>query len=93
MRKAAGKDVGEMIDVQIDFDAKPRTTPLHPKLKKALNENKEAKTAFNKLNPSRQKEIMKYINFLKSEESLEKNVQKAILHLSGGKPFIGREKS
>ena len=93
MRKAAGKDVGDTIDIQIDFDTKPRTTPVHPKLKKAFKENPEAKTAFEKLSPSRQKEILRYINFLKSEESVDKNIQRAIIHLTSGKPFIGREKS
>ena len=39
MRKAAGKDVGDIIDIKIDFDPKPRTTPIHPKLKKAFKEN------------------------------------------------------
>ena len=93
MRKAAGKDVGDIIDVQIDFDAKRRTTPIHPKLKKAFKENKEVKVAFDKLSSSRQKEILKYINFLKSEESVDKNIQKAIAHLISSEPFIGREKS
>src|SRR5215204_786367 len=65
MRKAAGKDVGDMIELQIDHDAKTRTTPIHPKLKKAFNENKDAKTAFEKLSHSRRKEILRYINFLK----------------------------
>ena len=92
MRKTAGKEVGEMIDVQIDFDATPRTTAVHPRLKKAFRENKEAKKAFDKLSPSRQKEILKYINFLKSAESVDKNVQRAITHLTGSKPFIGKEK-
>lgn len=63
MRMTAGKDVGDMIDLKIDFDLKPRTTAVHPKLKKAFKENKEAKAAFEKLSPSRQKEILKYINF------------------------------
>ena len=92
MRKAARKDVGDAIDIQIDFDPKPRTTPVHPKLNKAFKENKEAKVAFEKLSPSRQKEILRYINFLKSEESVEKNIQRAIAHLIKSKPFIGREK-
>src|SRR6187402_3363032 len=39
MRKAAGKDVGDLIEMQIDFDPRPRTTPIHPKLKKAFIEN------------------------------------------------------
>lgn len=93
MRKMAGKDVGDTIDIQIDFDPKPRTIPVHPKLKKAFKENPTAKRAFEKLSPSRQKEILRYINFLKSEESVDKNVQRAIAHLTNGKPFIGREKS
>ena len=92
MRKAAGKDVGDIIEIQIDFDPRPRTTPIHPKLKKAFKENPTAKKAFEKLSPSRQKEILRYINFLKSEESVDKNVQRAIAHLTSNKQFIGREK-
>jgi len=90
MRKAAAKDVGDIIDVQIDFDAEPRTIPIHPKLKKAFRENSEAKKAFDKLTPSRQKEILKYINFLKSEKSVDKNIQRATSHLIGNKAFIGK---
>jgi len=93
MRKAAEKDVGDIIDIQIDLDPLPRTTPVHPKLKKAFKENPNAKKAFEKLSPSRQKEILRYINFLKSEESVERNVQRAVTHLTSSKPFIGREKS
>ena len=92
MRIAANKEVGDKIEIEIDFDPKPRTIPMHPRLKKAFKENKEVKKAFDKLSPSRQKEILKYINSLKSEESVDKNIQKAIAHLTGGKPFIGREK-
>jgi len=92
MRKAAKKDVGDTINIEIDFDTKERTTPMHPKLKKAFKENPEAQNAFNKLPPSRQKEILKYINFLKSEETVDKNVKRAISHLMDSKPFIGREK-
>lgn len=93
MRKAANKDVGDTINIRIDFDPKPRTTPIHPKLKNAFEENNKAKQAFDRLSPSRQKEILRYINFLKSEESVEKNVQRVIAHLTGSTPFIGREKS
>ena len=91
MRKAAGKDVGDIIEIQVDFDPRPRTIPVHPKLKKAFKENPTAKKAFEKLSPSRQKEILRYINFLKSEESVEKNVQRAISHLAGKQSFVGRK--
>jgi len=93
MRMAAGKDVGETIEIQIDFDRRQRTIPVHPKLKKAFKEDATAKKAFEKLSPSRQKEILRYINFLKSEGSVDKNIQRAIAHLTSNKPFIGREKS
>ena len=92
MRKVAGKDVGDIIEIQIDFDPKPRTTSMHPKLKKAFKENLNAKKAFERLSPSRQKEILRYINFLKSEESVDKNIHRVIAHLISNKPFIGREK-
>ena len=92
MRQAAGIDVGDMANVEIDFDPRPREVPMHPKLKKGLQQNSRAKAAFNKLSPSRQKEIMKYINSLKSEESVDKNVARAIAHLISSKPFIGQEK-
>ena len=91
MRKVAGKDVGDKIDIQIDFDPRPRITPMHLKLKKAFKENKKAKDVFDKLSPSRQKEILRYINFLKSEESIDKNVQRAIAHLIGEQSFVGRK--
>jgi len=90
MRKAVGKDVGDTIEIKIDFDPKERTTPVHPKLKKAFKEYKEAKVAFDKLSPSRQKEILRYINNLKSEETIDKNIQRAITHLTGKGSFVGR---
>ncbi len=90
MRKAAGKNVGDDIDIQIDFDPKPRTTPMHSKLKKAFKENPNAKKAFEKLSPSRQKEILRYINFLKSEESVDGNIKRAISYLAGKQSFVGR---
>ena len=92
MRKIAGKDVGDVIDIQIDFDPKPRITPIHPRLENAFKEKPNARNVFEKLAPSRQKEILRYINFLKSQESVDKNVQRTISHLTDNKPFIGRQK-
>ena len=92
MRQAAGIDVGDIANVEIDFDSKPRDVPMHPKLRKAFQLNSKAKAAFDKLSPSRQKEILKYINFLKAEESVDRNVARALEHLVSAKPFIGQEK-
>jgi hypothetical protein len=92
MRKTAGKDVGDIIEIDIEFDAAERITPMHPGLEKALLQNKKAKKVFDELPPSRQKEILRYINFLKSEESVERNIKRAINFLSGNERFIGRDK-
>jgi hypothetical protein len=92
MRKAACKDVGDIIHIKIDFDAGQRITPMHSKFEFALNKNKKAKDRFNSLPPSRQKEILRYLNNLKSEESLNKNIDRAINFLTGEGRFVGRDK-
>lgn len=84
--------VGEDVEVTIQFDPKDRTIKSHPKLVKALNTNKKAKKVFDSLPPSRQKEIVRYISFLKSEESVAANVEKAIGFLLGKNRFVGRDK-
>ena len=92
MRKAACKDVGDIIEIDIEFDATERITPMHPKLELALKKNKRANEIFMQLPPSRQKEILRYINFLKTEESINRNIKRAIGFLSGDERFIGRDK-
>lgn len=85
------KKVGEEIRISIAFDPKERIIEIHPLLKKALDENLEAKTIFESLPPSRRKEIVRYISHLKSEEKIKENVLKAINFLLGKERFVGRE--
>lgn len=91
MREAAGIDVGDMAAVAIAYDPKPPVLSMHPKLRSALDENKKASAAFEKLSPSYRKEITRYINNLKTDESVERNVIKAIGHLQGKERFVGRD--
>jgi hypothetical protein len=91
MRISAGIDVGDTGKFQITYDPDPRILNTHPKFEKALSKNKKAKAGFDILAPSRQKEIIRYINGLKTEESLERNIQKAIVHLIGNGKFAGRD--
>lgn len=92
MRRAAGIDVGDRGDVEMEFDPSSREIPLHPALAKEFGKNKQAKLAYEKLPPYRQKEISRYLGFLKTEESLKRNLEKAILHLAGKQKFAGRNK-
>lgn len=90
MRKAAKKEVGDTVTVEIEFDPAERIVPMHPKLAGALKANKQAGLKFKTLSPSRQKEIIRYINYLKTEESVDKNIARAIQFLSGKESFAGR---
>lgn len=92
MLKNSPKRIGEEIEVKIAFDPKDRTITPHPKLVAALNENAVAKEVFDTLSASKQKEIVRYITSLKSEESITLNVEKAIGFLLGKNRFVGRDK-
>lgn len=92
MLKASNKTVGDSIKITVVFDPVERPTIMHPKLKAALAKHKEASKIFDTLAPSHQKEIKRYINNLKTEASIDKNVDRAILFLLGKERFIGRDK-
>jgi uncharacterized protein YdeI (YjbR/CyaY-like superfamily) len=83
--------VGDMANVEIEFDPGERILAIHPKLEAALAKNKKAQAVFEKLIPSRQKEIIRYINSLKMEESIEKNINKALGFLLGEERLVGRD--
>jgi hypothetical protein len=90
MLKNSPKRVGEKIVVEIEFDPEERKTEPHPRLMKALQQNPGAKVAWDKLTPSRRWEITRNIASLKTEESISRNIERAILHLTGKGRFVGR---
>lgn len=92
MLKVSGKNVDDTVALTIEFDPEVRTEPMHPKLSVALRVNNKAKEAFDRLSPYRQKEICRYINHLKSESTIDKNVDRTIQHLLGKSRFVGRDK-
>jgi hypothetical protein len=85
MRKAANADVGDRVSVELRLDKTSREVPSPRKFTLALAKNKKAKVAFEKLTPSRRKEILRYLNNLKQEETLERNIAKVIQFLEGKK--------
>jgi hypothetical protein len=92
MLKASPKRIGENIELTVWFDAESRKIDPHPKFLEALENNREAKTAFEGLPPSRKHEIIRYIASLKSEESVVRNIKRAIDFLCGKGRFVGRDK-
>lgn len=91
MLKDSPKRIGEKIVVTIEFDPEERVVSMHAKLAAALRGSPVAAAAFKRLTLSRQREIIRYISFLKTEESVDRNVERAIRHLLGGDVFVGRK--
>jgi hypothetical protein len=94
VRKASDTKVGDKVSVELDFDQEYRNGPLHTmpeQFASALQQTRIAQENWNKLSPSRQKEILRYFASLKSLEATERNIQKALDVLSGGPgQFMGR---
>jgi hypothetical protein len=91
MLKNSPKRIGELVELSVEFDPIERVIEPHPTLIQALKNNKQAKQTFDILPPYLQKEIVRYISSLKSDNSIDRNVERAIGFLEGKNKFIGRE--
>lgn len=88
VRKASATKVGDMVDVDVRFDPAYRGGPMHDMpswFRTPLDADARAKRGWLALTPSRQKEILRYLSWLKSDAARERNVAKAIRVLSGAK--------
>ena len=86
VRKASRTKVGDRVDVEVEYDSAYRNGPMHDMpewFRIPLSKNKKAKKAWDELTPSRQKEILRYFSWLKSDEAKERNLKKAIDVLAG----------
>ncbi len=86
MRKTANKQVGDRLTLTIDFDPKPRVERMPSLFKIALENDKGARAAFEALTASRKKEILRYLNHLKTKKTLERSSLNIVGHLTGKKP-------
>jgi hypothetical protein len=91
MLKNSPKRIGELIELTLEFDPASRKSQQPLLFSKALKKNKSAATAFRKLSPSRQNEIVRYLSNLKSSEALVRNINRAIGYLTGKNTFVGRQ--
>lgn len=90
MLKNSPKRIGEMLEVSIEYDSSDRSISIHPKLDQAIKEDPVTLGNFENLIPSRRLELIKYINNLKTEESIQRNIEKIIRHLKGETDFFGK---
>jgi len=95
VRTASGTKVGDMVDVEIQFDPDYRSGPTHPMpewFAERLDRDAAAKRGWDRLAPSRQKEILRYFDRLKSTEAKARNLERALHVLGGGKArFMARD--
>lgn len=79
MLKGANLENGDKARFAIEQNHHPeeRTPAMLPAFRKALAKEKLMAT-FKGLTPSRQKEILRYMRFLKSPESIERNIVKVV---------------
>ncbi|MBL8649621.1 MAG: DUF1905 domain-containing protein [Sphingopyxis sp.] len=95
VRKASGADVGDSVEVSIVFDSAYTSGPQHellPEFSLALARDGQAKARWDDLAPSLQKEVLRYLANLKSDQARQRNVERAIRVLSGAKErFLARD--
>lgn len=93
VRKASGTAVGDRVSIEVSFNASYAGTehPMPSWFRAALKKNPHAKQNWEKLIPSRKKEILRYLSALKSPEARERNLERALHALSGPTSrFMGR---
>lgn len=78
MRQRAAVDVGNRVQLSLHVDTQPRVVAMPPEFAHVLQSNRAAKLAFEQLQPSRRKEILTYLNWLKTPETLRRNIKKTI---------------
>lgn len=90
MLKNSPKRISELVEITVSFDDESREIEMPVEFAIALKANKEAASVFDQLSAYRKKEMVRYLANLKTKESLERNIIKAISYLLGKEKFAGR---
>jgi Domain of unknown function (DUF1905)/Bacteriocin-protection, YdeI or OmpD-Associated len=95
MRKASLTAVGDVVTVELWFDDAYVNGPQHPIpawFSAALDMDGAAHANWQRLPPSRQKELLRYFDRLKSAEAIERNLL-SVLHVLAGNSghYMGRD--
>jgi hypothetical protein len=77
-REGAKVKGGDLIDVTIELDTDERTVEVPTELQKALNKNSTAKKKFETLSYSRKKALIVPIANAKTDETRNRNIEKAL---------------
>ena len=78
IREQVGKTFGDEIKITVEADTQPREIGIPRELLKELKKDKDAKSVFDKLSYTHQKEYVAWINEAKKEETRQNRVLKAV---------------
>ena len=85
IREKIGKSFGDEVNIIVELDTEPRVIELPSELKKAFKTEQEAKSFFDKLSYTHQREYVMWINEAKREETRQSRIVKAVEMLKQGK--------
>lgn len=85
VRTNAGVNAGEIIDIELELDTEPREVTIPDDLKKALEENTEAKKYFDSLSYSNKRRLVIPVEDAKTAETRQRRIEKTVKLLSEGK--------
>jgi hypothetical protein len=85
LRAELGVEIGQYVDVVITLDSQKRAVELPPALVAALAEDPAAKSAFDALAPSHQKEFARWVGEAKREQTRVSRVEQTLQMLLEGR--------
>jgi hypothetical protein len=85
VRREAGVETGDTVDVELELDTAPREVELPEALSNALAQDSEARAAFDRLSYTHRKEYARWIDEAKRDETRERRVIQALEMLRQGK--------
>ncbi|MFX0578446.1 YdeI/OmpD-associated family protein [Nocardia nepalensis] len=82
-RQAAGVEIGEEIEVEVELDTQPRVVVEPPDFAEALDADPVARAAYDNLAYSRKREHVHAIESAKKPDTRQRRIEKAIATLRG----------
>ncbi len=78
IRKQAGIELGDLLDIEIESDPEPRTVTLPPALASALDQDAEAQAAFAKLAFTHRREYATWVAEAKRQPTQDRRVAQVL---------------
>jgi hypothetical protein len=85
VRREAGVEAGEAVEVKLEPDTAPREVDVPEALAKALGEDSELRATFDRLAHTHRKEFARWIDEAKRDETRQRRVAQAVEMLREGK--------